>query len=59
MFILFSIVLLFKGDIKNNDLEENIDQDDVEEKVGKKRLATQDGPVRSKLYIVVYISITF
>lgn len=56
---MFSIVLLFKGDIKNNDLEENIDQDDVEEKVGKKRLATQDGPVRSKLYIVVYISITF
>lgn len=49
------MVLLFKGEVKNKDLEENIGQDDVEEKVGTKRLAKQDGPVKSKLYIITYV----
>lgn len=51
------MILLFKGEIKNKDLEGNIGQDDVEEKVGTKRLAKQNGPIKSKLYIVIYVRI--
>ncbi|XP_047349060.1 probable ATP-dependent RNA helicase pitchoune isoform X1 [Vespa velutina] len=39
------------GEIKNEDLVENINQDDdddVKEKIGNKRLATQNGPAKKK-----------